>query len=958
MPLDLGPKEACRLLVQRPAILALFTNSAMQSLVFDPESAIMLLHAKHEGGLHLSGAAVPSAYDDKTSPSTTLGEENEGAFLINQNLPSETQLASTSPSLDSSGKPSCPSRAAHPTKVVTSAPLLPRMPPYLMYIASTRCYEAVATVFRCLGYLSAQADTAASDTSSSNNNLHVLLDALLTKLRTSLNGHSTSLSSEFESDASSQGSGTSNPGGTAWQLHSAALVVAATEVMYGASGLWKSPFHKEQNSSVNDLNQDNAVSSSTSKPVDMYGTLALDLLQELIKSRLWGLQTYVLEEADGEDTKVSSSRSQPKVQQKVVAQTLAMNILLSRCLLDSVGTMARCLGAERMRDKVLRTVLLPLMERLADPASAVRSAAEGALASLCLHCGYSQGGLGQLVAENADYVVDALCRQLRDLRQHPRAPQLMAGLLELSGVVPELLPIMAEPLQAALKGVSILSRRQESGYTRSFLAVLKHVSAGAGIEASMVSGRTGAATRRIKLLFEQHERSPLGVPADDDITGMPSSSAARANNLETAEVFFKERLRRKTLATDKMSGVDFESESSGCVHQSVGEEEQGGPEPSSFIMSAADCDAAEDRLRRAHAAATLLFSTVEAAAPLISASNLRDAISALDICCTSLRGLKASTHTTETDLQLIEEVGHHKGAGAVRPVRPETPRLLPSLATCWPFLLAALRDHRTPVVEQSLSLLSLAAELGGSHFMASRLRHQALPILMQLLRHGVASPISTSTGSLSHGSNAGTTRQNLESLLYGSKHILKGLHVVPTPASAPSHHQGQHLMAPAAVCRIQVSTLACLSAICACSQASPSIRAIAWDIAISALPFCGVSHPDALQAAAYDAVLAASSLDADSVWFLLYDVIQSCKEGKQASRSMETGAGGLSSWRGCSAVRTQKKASNSETLQWPLPANVQQACAQAALHLISKIEAGVKSGWHDRLPALTPPEIT
>lgn len=92
-------------------------------------------------------------------------------------------------------------------------------------------------------------------------------------------------------------------------------------------------------------------------------------------------------------------------------QDLARNALLSRSLLEAVGSLSRCLG-RRMSEsgRPLRLVLLPLLERLADTCSPVRAAAEAALAALCAHCGYPQG-LGQLVGTNADYVVDALCRQ-------------------------------------------------------------------------------------------------------------------------------------------------------------------------------------------------------------------------------------------------------------------------------------------------------------------------------------------------------------------------------------------------------------------------------------------------------------------------------------------------------------------------------------------------------------------
>jgi len=67
-------------------------------------------------------------------------------------------------------------------------------------------------------------------------------------------------------------------------------------------------------------------------------------------------------------------------------------------------------------------------------------------------CYRYSGSLRSLLNANADYVVDALCGQLRDLGTHPRAPLLLAALLRRAGgVAPHMLPLMAEPLQAALR---------------------------------------------------------------------------------------------------------------------------------------------------------------------------------------------------------------------------------------------------------------------------------------------------------------------------------------------------------------------------------------------------------------------------------------------------------------------------------------------------------------------------
>lgn len=58
------------------------------------------------------------------------------------------------------------------------------------------------------------------------------------------------------------------------------------------------------------------------------------------------------------------------------------------------------------------------MVAAADPCAAVVAAAATALGAICAHCGYA--GLQDLVAENGDYIVDGVCRQLRHLEANPR----------------------------------------------------------------------------------------------------------------------------------------------------------------------------------------------------------------------------------------------------------------------------------------------------------------------------------------------------------------------------------------------------------------------------------------------------------------------------------------------------------------------------------------------------------
>ena len=88
-------------------------------------------------------------------------------------------------------------------------------------------------------------------------------------------------------------------------------------------------------------------------------------------------------------------------------------------MLEAVGVFARALGPRfASTGVILRKVLLVVLERLADPCPSVGASAAAALGSICLHCGYTSRQA--LLAANADYLVDGLCRQLRLLHLHPR----------------------------------------------------------------------------------------------------------------------------------------------------------------------------------------------------------------------------------------------------------------------------------------------------------------------------------------------------------------------------------------------------------------------------------------------------------------------------------------------------------------------------------------------------------
>lgn len=51
-----------------------------------------------------------------------------------------------------------------------------------------------------------------------------------------------------------------------------------------------------------------------------------------------------------------------------------------------------------------------------------------------------------LVLENADYVIDSICRQLRHLDLNPHVPNVLAAILSYIGIAHEILPLLEEPV--------------------------------------------------------------------------------------------------------------------------------------------------------------------------------------------------------------------------------------------------------------------------------------------------------------------------------------------------------------------------------------------------------------------------------------------------------------------------------------------------------------------------------
>eukprot|EP00884_Botryococcus_braunii_P020253 jgi/Botrbrau1/6911/Bobra.67_3s0029.1 len=389
------------------------------------------------------------------------------------------------------------------------------------------------------------------------------------------------------------------------------------------------------------------------------------------------------------------------------------NIVLSRALLEAVGVFAQSVGVRYATSgPLLRIALLPVLERLGDPAAAVASSAAAAFGCICRASGYS--GLPDIVAGNADYIVDGLCAQLRELDSHPRAPALFAMLLGAAGLGPSLLPILAEPARAAIKGLSITARRKHPAHVTAFLSALKEICKGVQADAEqivlqVVSVAKDVAAEHASLEAERKRREKEAI-----------------GNPESSREYFLRRLEHHRRRVEQ---AELHAEFAG----SFDDDEDG---PCQVEWSQAQWDELARLRARCYADAILASAAADVAGPLLHATNVRAALLAMEVALEALQALTATQGFVDTWERKLEP--YVKKRDTIEPTLPQIPAMLPHVPILWGPLLAALKDSRPPVVEQALGMLASLTVSGGGTFMTNRVSKEAWPLMLDLLANGPA----------------------------------------------------------------------------------------------------------------------------------------------------------------------------------------------------------------------------
>ena len=385
-------------------------------------------------------------------------------------------------------------------------------------------------------------------------------------------------------------------------------------------------------------------------------------------------------------------------------------ILLQRCMVF-VGVAARCLKGAFVDDGACTvTCLLPVVERYAGDSQYVSAAAKDAVNSICRFCGYPSG-LRDLITGNMDYIVDGMCIRLRQPSVYPDAPKLFAALLRETGVAVSLIPLLAEPAQQMIRGVSILQRREKPENVLAFVMCTQEIARGLmqvsleglqELEALVVDTATGETDG------DDREDDDDDDDLDDDRTVNTDSRPS----IEEISGYFRNRSQRR-------HARDASSRSS-----------------STIVVTRAVWDSTLQTRNRLEAAASLAQIIADSLGPLIVSKSLSVAVQSFAAATRALKALSDAHRGLELFKKQIQE--QMVCAGQTLPPsggKQAPPTFLPSVHLFWTPVMGSLKDWRVPVVEASIDALEALLVLA-PEFLSKRFRNEAWPVLRAMMKEG------------------------------------------------------------------------------------------------------------------------------------------------------------------------------------------------------------------------------
>eukprot|EP00890_Picochlorum_soloecismus_P003712 jgi/Picsp_1/4341/NSC_01847-R2_---NA--- len=564
----------------------------------------------------------------------------------------------------------------------SNAHLLHNMPSGMKFISSKRTFDTFSRLIRSFTQVAIMADSCSDSLFSGYlRNLQESCMSLAVASLSSLKYDQLEILVDAEFRSTTYSEDSVQP----WQLKMIQTITVLSNIIAGTSILWDTG--KMENLTWKTMFDDVELEKKDQLRLTCR-TVILKAFNFFLEKRIWLMPTV--------ETQYSSDKTQIQAISKKQDEELTFNTLLHHSILQFIGMVAGCLGQNFAKDSMLMHIsLLPVLEKITCNASLVSAEARRTVMIICSSCGY--GSLENLVRNNIDYIVDGMCLRLRQSNLYPSAPKLFAALLKESEVAATLVPLLAEPASHAIKGLSILSRRQRPENIVPFIACMQEIG----------KGSHSLAKEAYAILSEVRPSPEFQEEVADPSTSYSEFKRDEPGMEEIAKFF--EQVRKES----------SESKHAECETITV-----------SLDIWNQILKAKQDAV----AVAILCQSILDAISPLILSNHLAASVQASEGAIYALRGL----HAANACLELCEKSFEGKVVcpGEFWPVLSnQPPKFLPSVHLAWLPLMKSLEDWRVAVLTGAIRLLQEISILA-PRFIARRFQREAWPRLKFLLANG------------------------------------------------------------------------------------------------------------------------------------------------------------------------------------------------------------------------------
>ena len=750
--------------------LAPLLDALRDALSPDPACVALLLHSPPDAGVYLP---LPALAEAAAAAAKGTGDEEPPP-------PPPSPVASAA----SAAASAAAAAAAAAIEASGSAtPALPRAP--LGTVASVEAYRELSLAARALGAAAASATLAASESSgpssssaSSSSALRRLVDAILSDFRSRVGTGRRGFLLPRRRGAGARGA----RGTRDWQLGAAGAAALLAEVLTGAAAVIL-PGCKV--GSLADGELEAAVHAGLD---DLTDEAVWGLCSAAAAAGAGGEEGFPPSAATRDDSDARSSspallRRDPAFS-LLTPHDLGANAALLRAAAEACGALLAARSG-RARGATVRRALLPLLELrgvraiggivgslasggVSDDsagggggAPVVASGAAAALGALAAATG--QPSVTAAVVANADFVVDGVCARLRDgsgSGSARRAAALCAAALRAasgvdnsatlrfsSSAASALLPLLAEPARAAVRGLSAGARRRSPEAVAPLLLALAEICAAAAADADAAAKEAEEASVAVRAEFERLNAAREKREREEE-EEEEAAAAGDGGDGSPGVAFFAERVRARVRAEERRGTI---GDSGGEGEGDLGLDRPPPGCPERPRWGDLQWLEASERARRVAAAATLADAAADVASPLLASAIDEDdddgkdpssssskialvslAAAALERALDALRRAQAAADAAEATAALLEP-----RRNVVSPPAPLAPRLLPAVHRAWaPLAGGALRSRHPPVAARGAACVAALARAAGGEFVSRRFAAEAWPAMRELLDRG------------------------------------------------------------------------------------------------------------------------------------------------------------------------------------------------------------------------------